>query len=130
MSPDERPPVGFGLPWFVDTRVYFSADETRALPPTRYSNGRGTCLICGEPPGGPTFRLEGAHVANKGAGGRGDGKEGPTVEICYACHQGQRGLHRHGNRTLAVARDSIRPVLLEYDAETDTVTERALRWAG
>jgi hypothetical protein len=121
-------PIGYGLPFWLPTRVYLSAEETRHLPPTRHTNG-GTCLVCGNPPCGPTFALEGAHIVTKGSGGRRDKKEGPTVEACYKCHHVT--LHGGGNITLAVRRDTLTPVLLLHWAMGPVeVEERALRWRG
>lgn len=114
-------PVGSGLPAWVDTDVYLTADEVRDLPEKRYG-GIGVCLICGKPPSGPTFLLEGAHIARKMMGGR--KKAGPTVEICQPCHTGPDGIDRRGGRTLAVRRDTLRPVLLTLS--DDGIVERRL----
>lgn len=104
-------PVGSGMPSWLDTTTYLAADETRALPSVRLG-GFGVCLICGQPPGPPTFALEGAHIATKQAGGRRKGKDGPQAECCWACHQGPGGLHSRGDRCLAVRRDTGEVVLL------------------
>jgi hypothetical protein len=104
-------PVGHGLPWWLPTDLYMTADETRSLPPTRHTNGRGTCLRCDRLPGGPTFRLEGAHAVRKMMGGRGDGKEGPTAELCPECHH---ELDADPNQTLAVRRDTEAVVWLTH----------------
>lgn len=116
-------PTGSGVPWWVPTEKYLSGPEIRALDPVRYGNG-GRCLICGEPPGPPAFRLEGAHAWRGGMGGRKQG--GPTFELCHSCHQGSEGIDRCGDKTLAIRRDTLQGVLLTFDGET--VTEKALRW--
>jgi hypothetical protein len=51
---------------------------------------------------------------------------GPTVELCYECHQGRNGVDRVKGKTLAIRRDTLTPVLLEWDGEC--VVERGLWW--
>jgi hypothetical protein len=118
---DTLPAVGLGLPGWLPTDVYLTADETRNLPPHRRSNGSGFCLRCERLPSGPTFHLEGAHIVRKMMGGRGDGRTGPTVELCPACHH---ELDADAQQTMAVRRDSRAVVwLTKRDGE---ITEEAL----
>lgn len=117
-------PLGSGVPLWLDPERYLVAEEIRALPPTRYG-GYGTCAICGNPPGPPTFQLEGAHIWRGGMSGKKDA--GPTVEACYDCHQGPNGIDRRGHRALAIRRADHRPVYLEWDGTN--ITEREL-WSA
>ena len=94
-------PVGSGLPWWLPTELFLSSDEVRRLEEDRLGNG-GTCLLCGNPPCSPAFRLEGAHIWRGGMSGRKNG--GPKIELCRECHQGREGIDNVGDKTLAVAR--------------------------
>lgn len=122
---DARIPVGSGLPHWLPTELYLSADETRALDPIRYG-GYGMCGICGNPPSAPTFQLEGAHIWRGGMSGKKNA--GPTVEVCHPCHQGRYGVDRVGDATLAIRRSDLQPVYLVWDG--DRVHERGMRWPG
>lgn len=108
--------------------IYLTPDEVRALVSERLG-GLGYCLICGERPSPPTYRLEGAHVAGKGMGGR--KHDGPQVELCYSCHQaegydGKGSPHTHpGSNALAVRRDDLSVVLVRQTGPY-TFTEKPL----
>ena len=114
---EERPPIGYGLPAWLDTRVYLSADETRAMGEWDRGNSR-YCSRCGV----SGHHTERAHIVRKGAGGKPKGTTGPTVRLCVECHD---LLDDHANKTLAVKRGTNRPVWLEYGGER--VTESELR---
>jgi hypothetical protein len=53
-------------------------------------------------------------------GGKPKGTTGPRVVLCVACHD---LLDDHGSTTVAIIRGTNRPVWLEYDGETVTVSE-------
>ena len=113
---DERPPVGYGLPAWLDTNVYLNAEETRALGEFEYGR-REACSRCGQ-----SGKTEGAHIVRKGMGGKPKGTTGPRVVLCFECHD---LLDDHANLTLAVKRGTNRPVWLEYGGEH--VNESELR---
>lgn len=78
-------PVGYGLPVWLDTDVYLSADEVRDLG--SYEIGtRAACAF----PGCNGYKIEAAHVARKGMGGvpLKDGKphDGPQLLVCKGHH--------------------------------------------
>lgn len=93
--------MGYGLPGWLDTDRYLTADETRALgaqlarPVTP-----GLCPACHRRP--PTDK---AHIARKGMGGSREG--GPMVPLCRDCHTGPEGVDRQGASTLAVERETV-----------------------
>lgn len=77
-------PVGSGLPAWLDTEKFLSADETRDLGESIVLSARhiytGKCLICDAAPA-----TDKAHVARKQMGGRPNGA-GPVLPLCRACH--------------------------------------------
>lgn len=57
---------------------------------------------------------EKAHVVRKMMGGRRQGRSGPTVRLCPACHD---DVDEHGNKTMAVRKEDHAFVWLERDGE-------------
>jgi len=112
MKPD-RIPVGSGLPWWIDTLIYLSADEVRELPSQdlgRTDFGevvKHYCCACHRFHG-----AEKAHIADKQAGGR--KHDGPTIRVCQEIH---REVHAHGNISFAIRRDGWL-YILHHDCDT------------
>ncbi len=106
--------VGYGLPYWLDTEKYLSADETRALGEVVV----GQSWRCSRPGCTEWRKIERAHVVRKGAGGKKKGTTGPTVCMCDP-HHDEIDEHR-ASLTMAVERGTLRVVLLEYDG-TDVV---------
>lgn len=105
-------PVGQGLPSWVDTSVYLSADETRELPDADC----GDAAVCSRCFGRPMW-TEKAHVARKQMGGR--KKAGPTVRLCQACHT---EIDQHPETmTMAVGRRDHAIVLLTRDGTEQVI---------
>jgi hypothetical protein len=103
-------PVGHGLPGWLDTRVYFSADETRRL----FRDRLGVEGLCTLNPN-HTGRIEGAHIVRKMMGGR-KGGEGPMVLLCETCHD---YLDDRRHVSLAVQRGTLEVcyLTLVYDSQ-------------
>ena len=135
-------PVGHGLPFWLDTDEYLSADETRALGKVVFKDkrtsdnwGSGVCVRCGH-----WKRLQGAHVVRVGSSGhRKRGTDGPKARLCYDCHtdidQHQAtmtmAVRRRDHALCLVLRDgpSIVMVSGEYEPDwasngLDTVADR------
>jgi hypothetical protein len=90
--------VGYGLPWWLDTVRYLTADETRALgDQLARTTVHALCPACHKRPA-----TDKAHIARKGMGGQRQG--GPMVPLCRACHTGDGGVDRCADVTLAVER--------------------------
>ena len=75
----ENPPVGYGLPVWLDTALYLSADEVRALGSFEIGS-RDRCAF----PGCGLWPIEAAHIARKGAGGQ--KHDGPQILVCRDHH--------------------------------------------
>lgn len=74
VAPDGRIPVGYGLPWWVDTEHYLSADETRSLGSWALGEAGDPCPLCGV-----RRATDRAHIVRKGMGG--SKEDGPQVFI-------------------------------------------------
>lgn len=90
-------PVGYGLPGWLDTETFLSADETRALGQLVVYLEDGKCCRCKNRPA-----KEMAHIARKGMGGQQKGKDGPRVALCVECHD---QVDESSAYTMAVGRD-------------------------
>lgn len=91
-------PVGYGLPWWLDTDVYLSADEVRSLGTFCLGSPGDRCPVCME-----RVATDRAHIARKGIGG--SKHEGPSIALCRECHTGSDGLDRQEGWTIAIRRD-------------------------
>lgn len=120
-------PVGHGLPVWLDTELYLSADETRLMPnvchwPEDYSvNWRtGRCPICH---GWKT--LQRAHIVRVGSSGaRKSGTDGPQIGVCFECHS-EVDSHQ-ASKTFAVRRFDRAIVLLLRDDDAEVVLSEGL----
>jgi len=97
-------PVGYGLPAWLDTDEYMTADEVRALGETEHMQPSRVCPVCCS-----MRATDRAHVVRKGMGGKPKGTTGPTVMVCRTCHE---AVDRHEDASFAVKRDSRALVLL------------------
>lgn len=114
MSGEWPPPVGSGLPIWLDTEHYLSADETRQLPSTDIQSpfGRSLCLLCAALRLKQNTPTQKAHVARKQMGGRKKGTDGPQARLCLPCHH---GVDNDVSQTLAIRRsDNALVHLIDY----------------